>query len=86
MKTNYQLAERFAEILLRKMEEMKSEKWEKPWFDVSDKLNFYPQNYTGRKYTSGNAFLLLLACSWEGYKHPVLTFNQCRDLKLDYQK
>ena len=46
MKTNNQLAERFAEILVRKMEEMESEKWEKPWFDVSGKINFYPQNYT----------------------------------------
>ena len=83
MKTNNQLAERFAEILIRKMEEMKSEKWEKPWFDVSGKINFYPQNYTGRKYTSGNAFLLLLACSWEGYRTPLfLTFNQCRELEI----
>ena len=40
MKTNNQLAERFAEILIRKMEEMKSEKWEKPWFDVSGKDKF----------------------------------------------
>jgi antirestriction protein ArdC len=87
MKTNNQLAERFAEILIRKMEEMKSEKWEKPWFDVGGKINFYPQNYTGRKYTSGNAFLLLLACSWEGYKTPLfLTFNQCRELEISIIK
>ena len=52
MKTNNQLAERFADILIRKMEEMKSEKWKKPWFDVTGKINFYPQNYIGRKYTS----------------------------------
>lgn len=87
MSTKNQLAEKFAGIMVRKMEEMKAEKWEKPWFDVNGITNFYPQNYTGRKYTSGNAFFLMLACAWKGYQTPIfLTFNQCKNLEISVTK
>ena len=87
MKTKNQIAEKFADIMVKKMEEMKAEKWEKPWFDVNGKTNFYPQNYTGRRYTSGNAFFLLLACAWREYQTPVfLTFNQCKKLEINVLK
>lgn len=87
MNTKEQIAEKFADIMVKKMEEMKSEKWEKPWFDITGKINFYPQNYTGRKYTSGNAFFLMLASTWNSYETPVfLTFNQCRKLGLTVTK
>lgn len=84
MKTKNQMtAERFANIMLRKMEEMQAEKWETPWFPSNEKNNFYPQNISGRKYESGNAFFLLLCCMWENYQTPVfLTFNQCRKLNI----
>lgn len=87
MKTKNQIAEKFAEIMVKKMEEMKAEKWEKPWFDVTGKRNFYPQNYTGRKYTSGNAFFLMIISAWRGYKTPIfLTFNQCRKMGITVTK
>lgn len=80
-------AEKFADIMLKKMEEMKTEKWEIPWFSDTNKINFYPQNYTGRKYESGNAFFLLLCCTWENYTTPIfLTFNQCRKLGVCVKK
>ena len=89
MKTskNQLTAEKFANILLQKMEEMKSEKWEKPWFPVTGNKYFYPQNFTGRKYESGNAFFLSILCALKSYKTPVfLTFNQCRKINVQVTK
>ncbi|WP_436414091.1 zincin-like metallopeptidase domain-containing protein [Petrimonas sp.] len=88
MKTKFQLtAEKFAVIMLRKMEEMKAEKWETPWFVDNSKANFYPQNISGRKYESGNAFFLLLCSLWCNYRTPVfMTFNQCRKMNIAVTK
>lgn len=87
MKTNTKVAEQFANIMVRKMEEMKADGWIKPWFDISGKKNFFPQNYSGRRYTSGNAFFLMLACAWRDYKTPIfLTFNQCKSLEINVTK
>ena len=80
MKTNNQLAERFGEILIRKMEEMKSEKWEKPWFDVSGKINFYPQNYTGREYKRLSVAAVGIACYFPFKLHQSL----CGAERLNY--
>lgn len=88
MKTKFQLtAEKFADIMLRKMEEMKTKKWKTPWFVDNSKIDFYPQNISGRKYESGNAFFLLLCSLWNNYTTPVfLTFNQCRKMSITVRK
>ena len=88
MKTKNQMtAEKFANIMLRKMEEMKAEKWEAPWFVNHSKMNFYPHNISGRKYESGNSFFLLLCSLWSNYQTPIfLTFNQCRKMKITVTK
>lgn len=84
---NQTTAEKFANIMLQKMEEMKNENWEKPWFPVCGKSNFYPQNFTGRKYESGNAFFLMILCAAKNYKTPLfLTFVQCRKMGIQILK
>lgn len=87
MKANEKTAEKFASIMLKKMDEMKDQNWQIPWFCEGERRNFYPQNISGRKYESGNALLLLFCCMWGNYKTPIfLTFNQCKKLEIAVKK
>ena len=49
--------------------------------------NFFPQNLTGRRYTGGNAFLLLFLCEKFQYQTPVfMTFNQAKEAGISVLK
>lgn len=77
--------EKFADMLIKRMEEMEKGNWKKGWTDgVSGGM---PQNIRGRILGGSNAFFLYLHTSMEGYKMPVyMTFNQAKDLGLSVKK
>ena len=80
-------AQKFADLMISKIESINTN-WKKPWF--SRKLTsstFLPQNITGRTYTSGNAFLLLLLTEEKNYQTPVfMTFKQANELNVNILK
>ena len=62
--------------------------WQKPWITIAaNTRNFFPQNLTGRRYTGGNAFLLLFLCEKFQYQTPVfMTFNQANEAGISVLK
>lgn len=61
-------------MMITKIETLQTS-WRKAWF-TSGCLND-PRSIDGRRYHSMNAFLLLMVCEMEQYKHPVfVTFNR----------
>ena len=86
-KNNTAAAEKFAKIMIAKMEEMKGQMWERKWFTPNGRKNFYPQNFSGRRYESGNALFLLFCCEENNYQTPLfLTFKQCQNEKISVKK
>lgn len=61
--------QRFAEMLIKRMEEMQKD-WHKGWIGGGSMFGL-PQNISGRTYEGSNAFLLFLHTSGNGYKAPV---------------
>ena len=79
-------AELFTEMMIDRMEVMKSGGWEKGWIAGND-VGGLPQNVTGRNYSGSNSFFLELNTAMKGYKTPVyLTFMQAQDLKAHILK
>lgn len=73
--------ERFAAMMIERMEAIKDSPWEKGWLPAPGTTVGLPQNITGRNYSGGNSFFLQLLSSGEGYKSPVfLTFKQANNL------
>lgn len=74
----------YAELIIKKMETLQND-WRKPWF-TQGCLN-EPRSIDGRRYHSMNAFLLLMVCEMEQYKHPVfVTFNRTHALGAKIRK
>lgn len=66
---------RFAEMLIKRMEEMQKD-WHKGWIGGGSMFGL-PQNISGRTYEGSNAFLLFLHTAENGYKAPVyMTYGQ----------
>lgn len=61
--------QRFAEMLIKRMEEMQKD-WHKGWIGGGSMFGL-PQNISGRTYEGSNAFLLFLHTASNGYKAPV---------------
>ena len=61
--------QRFAEMLIKRMEEMQKD-WHKGWIGGGSTFGL-PQNISGRTYEGSNAFLLFLHTAEKGYKAPV---------------
>lgn len=80
-------AEKFANLMIEKIETISSN-WQKPWFArVCNKNHFLPQNLSGRVYAGGNAFLLFFLCEKYNYQTPVfLTFNQAKEAGIKILK
>ena len=80
-------AEKFAALMVEKIESLSND-WSKPWFyKANSKRNFFPQNITGRHYSGGNAFMLLLLCEKYNYSTPIfLTFKQAKDSGISILK
>ena len=67
--------QRFAEMLINRMEEMQKD-WHKGWIGGGSMFGL-PQNISGRTYEGSNAFLLFLHTAENGYKAPVyMTYGQ----------
>ena len=67
--------QRFAEMLIKRMEEMQKD-WHKGWIGGGSMFGL-PQNISGRTYEGSNAFLLFLHTAEKGYKAPVyMTYGQ----------
>lgn len=61
--------QRFAEMLIKRMEEMQKD-WHQGWIGGGSMFGL-PQNISGRTYEGSNAFLLFLHTAENGYKAPV---------------
>lgn len=67
--------QRFAEMLIKRMEEMQKD-WHIGWIGGGSMFGL-PQNISGRTYEGSNAFLLFLHTAENGYKAPVyMTYGQ----------
>ena len=72
--------DRFAQMMVTRLEEMKGQKWEKGWIDGGGRTQGLPQNLSGRRYSGHNDFFLQLHTAINGYDAPVYaTYKQIRD-------
>lgn len=72
--------QKFSDMLIARMEQMKESKWKKGWTDGRTAQFGLPQNLVGRPYTGSNAFLCQIHTAMEHYRMPVyLTIKQIRD-------
>lgn len=72
--------QKFSDMLIARMEQMKESKWKKGWADGRTAQFGLPQNLVGRPYTGSNAFLCQIHTTMEHYRMPVyLTIKQIRD-------
>lgn len=78
--------DRFTEMMIERMEQMKSSDWQKGWIGGAGYAGL-PQNVGGRNYSGSNSFFLQLQTAAKGYELPVyLTFNQAHNLKAHVLK
>ena len=72
--------DRFAQMMVMRLEEMKGQQWEKGWIDGGGRTQGLPQNLSGRRYSGHNDFFLQLHTAINGYDAPVYaTYKQIRD-------
>ena len=72
--------DRFAQMMVTRLEEMKGQQWEKGWIDGGGKNQGLPQNLSGRCYSGHNDFFLQLHTAINGYDVPVYaTYKQLKD-------
>lgn len=79
--------DRFAEMMIDRMEQMKDSDWKQGWIGGANGYAGLPQNVGGRNYSGSNSFFLQLQTAAKGYQLPVyLTFNQAHNLKAHVLK
>lgn len=79
--------DRFAEMMIDRMEKMKDSDWKQGWIGGANGYAGLPQNVGGRNYSGSNSFFLQLHTAAKGYQLPVyLTFNQAHNLKAHVLK
>lgn len=79
--------DRFAEMMIWRMEQMKASDWKKGWIGGASGYAGLPQNVGGRNYSGSNSFFLQLHTAANGYDLPVfLTFKQAHNLKAHVLK
>lgn len=79
--------DRFAEMMIERMQEMKDTGWKKGWIGGASGYNGLPQNVGGRNYSGSNSFFLQLQTAAKRYQLPVyLTFKQAHNLKAHVLK
>lgn len=85
MKTDSVL-ERFAEMMISRMEKMKAGDWKKGWLTLNYECP--PVNLSGREYNGMNSFMLFLYMMEEKrFKFPIFaTFNQIKELGASVNK
>ena len=81
-----QALDRFAQMMIERMEKMKGSDWEKGWIGGASSAGL-PQNIMGRNYSGSNSFFLQLHTAAQGYELPVfLTFKQAHNFKAHVLK
>ncbi len=81
-----QAVERFAEMMIERMEKMKNSEWRQGWIGKASSVGL-PQNVMGRTYSGSNSFFLQLYSAQQGYELPVfLTFKQAHNFKAHVLK
>lgn len=79
--------DRFAEMMIGRMEQMKASDWKQGWIGGVNGYAGLPQNVSGRNYSGSNSFFLQLYSAEKGYELPVyLTFKQAHNLKAHVLK
>ena len=79
--------DKFAEMMIERMERMKASDWKKGWIGGASGFAGLPQNVGGRNYSGSNSFFLQLHTVDKGYDLPVyLTFKQAHNLKAHVLK
>lgn len=79
--------DRFTEMMISRMEQMKSVGWKQGWIGNASAPGAMPQNVSGRTYSGSNSFFLQMDTAMRGYSMPVyLTFMQTMDLKAHVRK
>ena len=79
--------DRFAEMMIARMEQMKASDWKKGWIGGTSGFAGLPQNVGDRNYSGSNSFFLQLQTAAQGYRLPVyLTFKQAHNLKAHVLK
>ena len=79
--------DRFTDMMIERMEQMKSTEWKKGWIGNSVAPGAMPQNVSGRGYSGSNSFFLQLDTALRGYSMPVyLTFKQANGLGARVKK
>ena len=72
--------DRFAQMMVTRLEEMKGQQWEKGWIDGGGRTRGLPQNLSGRRYSGHNDFFLQLHTAANGYDVPVYaTYKQIKE-------
>ena len=72
--------DRFAQMMVTRLEEMKGQQWEKGWIDGGGTTHGLPQNLSGRRYSGHNDFFLQLHTAANGYDAPIYaTYKQIRE-------
>ena len=86
-KPQTQLAiEKFADMMIARMEEMKESHWKKGWIDGTGGYGL-PQNIASGTLNGGNSFFLQLDTAMNGYKMPLyMTFLQAQNMGLRINK
>ena len=81
-----QAVDRFAEMMIERMEKMKDSEWRQGWIGNATSVGL-PQNVMGRTYSGSNSFFLQLYSAQQGYELPVfLTFKQAHNFKAHVLK
>lgn len=62
-----QVITKFAEMMIKRMEEMKNNKWEKGW--IGSNYGAGPVNLEGVGYRGVNAFMLTWGCMEQNYEY-----------------
>lgn len=84
MKTE-QVIEQFGEMIISRMEQMKSQEWTKGW--IGSDFGGMPMNLSGREYSGLNSMLLFLVSEMKGYQFPIyMTFHQIKELGASVNK
>lgn len=74
--------EKFADMIVSKIESLTKGKWDKPWFESNGML---AENIEGRLYSGFNQLFLLFCSEGKGFKAPIFaTFD--RIMKFNYDK
>jgi len=79
--------DRFTEMMVNRLEDMKSQQWEKGWTGGNGKIQGLPQNLSGERYYGHNDYFLQLHTAQNGYDTPVYaTYKQLKDAGVTINK